>query len=41
MPTPPENSSFPMAADKPRDRVELAVQADTAIVSVIGDYDIS
>ena len=41
MPTPSESSSSLHAADRQGDHVELAIEADTAIVSVIGDYDIS
>jgi anti-anti-sigma factor len=41
MDTPPESSSFPHAAGDEADRVELAIRSETAIVSVIGDYDLS
>lgn len=41
MPTPSESSSSLHAADRQGDHVELAIEADTAIVSVIGDCDIS
>ena len=39
MDTPPESS--PHAADVLNDRVELTIAAAAAIVSVIGDYDLS
>ena len=40
MDTPPESSS-PHAPDVPDDRVELTITPAAAIVSVIGDYDLS
>lgn len=40
MNTPPESSS-PLAPDEPDDRIELTIHSDAAVVSVIGDYDLS
>jgi anti-anti-sigma factor len=41
MDAPPETSSLLRRADDPADRVELAIRSETAIVSVVGDYDLS
>ena len=38
---PPEISPLMHAADEAPDRVELDVREEAAIVSVIGDYDLS